>query len=149
MSTKMLLYEDSETKKHKGEIRFRTWIYLNSLWRTSWEQCSLLYDSWLYIQDIISYDENNQSFVCNYARACMLWFLKGQGHQGIVSLVKGTLWGNCKFLLEYFKGTKAMTKGHGGNRLCCLREVSGLPWSLKTNFFNKLNLAVFYEFWFD
>ena len=44
-------------------------------------------------------------------------FLKGQGHQGIFSLVKGTLWGNCKFLLEHFKGTKAMTRGHGGNRL--------------------------------
>ena len=35
-------------------------------------------------------------------------FLKGQGHQGIFSLVKGTLWGNCKFLLEHFKGTKVL-----------------------------------------
>ena len=26
-------------------------------------------------------------------------FLKGHGHQGIFSLVKGTLCGNCKFLL--------------------------------------------------
>ena len=23
---------------------------------------------------------------------------------------------NCEFLLEHFKGIKAMTKGHGGNR---------------------------------
>ena len=28
--------------------------------------------------------------------------------------------------LEYFKGTKAMTRGHRGNRPQCLREVSGL-----------------------
>ena len=53
-------------------------------------------------------------------------FLKGQRHQGIFSLVKGTLAGDCKFLLEYFKGAKAMTSGHGGNRLRCLREVLGL-----------------------
>ena len=52
--------------------------------------------------------------------------LKGQEHKGISFLVKGTLWGNCKFLLEHFKGTKAMTRGHRGNRLRCLREVSGL-----------------------
>ena len=38
-------------------------------------------------------------------------FLKGQGHQGIFSLVKGT-WGTCKFLLGRFKGTNAKTKGH-------------------------------------
>ena len=36
---------------------------------------------------------------------------------------KGT---NCKFLLEYFKSTKALTRTHGGNRLCCLREESVL-----------------------
>ena len=56
-------------------------------------------------------------------------FLKGQGHQGIFSLAKGTLGGNCKFLLEHFKGTKAMARGNGGNGgncLRCLREVSGL-----------------------
>ena len=53
-------------------------------------------------------------------------FLKGQGHQGIFSLVKATLWGNCEFLLGHFNGTKAMTTGHGGNRLCWLCEVSGL-----------------------
>ena len=43
-------------------------------------------------------------------------FLKGQGHQGIFSLAKGTLWGNCKLLLEHFKGTKAMTRGNWGNQ---------------------------------
>ena len=51
-------------------------------------------------------------------------FLKGQGHKGIFSLVKGTLLGNCKSILGHFKDTKAMTRGHGGNRLCCLHEVS-------------------------
>ena len=35
-------------------------------------------------------------------------FLKGQGHQGIFSSIKGTQWGNCKLLQELFKGTKAM-----------------------------------------
>ena len=49
-------------------------------------------------------------------------FLKGQGHQGIFCLVKGTLCGNCQFLQEHFEGTKAMIKGHGGNRLHCLWE---------------------------
>ena len=39
-------------------------------------------------------------------------FLKGQGHQGVFLLSKGHLLENCKFLLEYFKGTKAMTRGH-------------------------------------
>ena len=43
-------------------------------------------------------------------QACMLRFWKGQEHQDIFSLVKGTLWENCKFLLEHFKGTKAMTR---------------------------------------
>ena len=54
-------------------------------------------------------------------------YLKVQGQQGILSLVKGTLWGNCRFLLWHFKGTKAMTRGHWGNRLswvkyqaCCI-----------------------------
>ena len=38
---------------------------------------------------------------------------EGQGHQGMFSLVKCApwLWGNCKVLLEHFKGTKAMTRG--------------------------------------
>ena len=33
-------------------------------------------------------------------------FSKGQGHRGIFSLVKGTLVGNSKFVLEHFMGTK-------------------------------------------
>ena len=41
-------------------------------------------------------------------------------------LGKGMEVENCTFLLELFKGTKALTRGHGGNRLCCLHEVSGL-----------------------
>jgi hypothetical protein len=53
-------------------------------------------------------------------------FLKGQWHQGIFSLVKGTLWGNRTILSEHFKVAKAMTRGHGGNCQCCLRAVSGL-----------------------
>ena len=52
-------------------------------------------------------------------------FLKWQGHQGIFSLVKDTLWGNCKFLLGY-KGHKGNNQRHVGNHLHCLREVSGL-----------------------
>ena len=53
-------------------------------------------------------------------------FLKGQGHKGIFSLVKGTLWGHCIVIsTEDFKGTKTMTRGHGGNPLRCLLEESG------------------------
>ena len=37
---------------------------------------------------------------------------------------------NCKFLLaQYFKGTKAMIRGHEGNHLRCSHEVSGMPQS--------------------
>ena len=35
------------------------------------------------------------------SQALMLCFWKRQGHQGIFSLVKGTLWGNCQFLLSW------------------------------------------------
>ena len=40
------------------------------------------------------------------------------GHRGILYLVKGSLWGSCKLLLDHFKGTKAMIKGkgHWGNQ---------------------------------
>ena len=38
-------------------------------------------------------------------------FLKGQGHQDIFSLVKGTLLDNCKFLLEHFKDVKVNDQG--------------------------------------
>ena len=63
-----------------------------------------------------------------------------------LSLVKGTLWGNCKFLLEHCKGTKAMVRGHGGKKcLCCLHEVSGLVggggvYPLRTEVFGDLGV---------
>ena len=41
-------------------------------------------------------------------------FLLGKGQDSV------------NFYCEHFKGTKAMTTGHVGNRLHCLREVSGL-----------------------
>ena len=47
-----------------------------------------------------------------------LFLKKGQGHQGIFSFEKGTLWENCKFLPEYFKA-HAIAK-------CFLCEVFGL-----------------------
>ena len=56
-------------------------------------------------------------------------FLKGQEHQGISSLVRGTLLGNCKFLTWALQGHQGNDQGawrHGGNRLCCLSEVFGL-----------------------
>ena len=56
-------------------------------------------------------------------QACMLCFWKGKAPRHF-SLVKGTQWGNCKFILENLsKGSKAMTRGHGDNRLRCLSEV--------------------------
>ena len=51
------------------------------------------------------------------------FFFKWQGYQGIFSLVKGTLWVYYTFLQEHFKGTKALTRGYGGNRLRCLCVV--------------------------
>ena len=44
-----------------------------------------------------------------HGRACVCFVWRGQEHQGNFSLVKGTQWGSYKFLLEHFKGTKAMT----------------------------------------
>ena len=38
-------------------------------------------------------------------------FLKGLGRQSIFCLVKGTLWGNCKFLLEEFQGHQGNDQG--------------------------------------
>ena len=38
-------------------------------------------------------------------------FVKGQGHRGILSLVKGTLWGNWKFLLRAFQGHQGNDQG--------------------------------------
>ena len=79
--------------------------------------------AWIYPSLWVNYYNNEGLYLHSGLYAS---FLKGQGHQGIFSLAKGTLWGNCKFLLEHFKGTKAMARGNGGNRLRCLREVSGL-----------------------
>ena len=55
-------------------------------------------------------------------QACMLCFWKGTGHKCTFSLVKGTLREICKFLKEHFKGTEALTRGHGGNCHPCLCE---------------------------
>ena len=56
---------------------------------------------------------------CNLLEDLYASFLKGQTHQCMFSLMKGTLWGNCNVLQEHFKGTNFI-------RLGCLREVSGL-----------------------
>ena len=55
-------------------------------------------------------------------------FFKGQDNGIFFFLGKGhsVLSGNCKCLLEHFKGIKAMSRGHEGNRPQCLRELSGL-----------------------
>ena len=45
-----------------------------------------------------------------------------QGHQSIFFLVKGTLWGNSKFLLEHFNDM-----GEWRQSLHCLLELSDLP----------------------
>ena len=51
-------------------------------------------------------------------------FLKGQGHQGIFILVKGLLLRNSNFQLEYYKGTRAMTRGHGGYCRCFRENIT-------------------------
>ena len=58
---------------------------------------------------------------------CVFVFERGKGTKAFSPWWRAPYrWGNCKFLLEHFKGTKTLTRGHGGNRLCCLREESGL-----------------------
>ena len=59
----------------------------------------------------------------------VLHFLKRQGHQGIFSLVKGTLWGNWKFLPEHFKGPKATDQGqwHNLGPVCYVFERTRAP----------------------
>ena len=63
-------------------------------------------------------------------------FLKGQGHQGISSLLKGTRWENCKIILSlgHFKGSrqwrggmeakKSIASTPPGHCLCALE----MPW---------------------
>ena len=87
-----------------------------------------------------SYEENTR--IIKQSAGLYASLLKGQGNQGIFSLAKGTLWGNCEFLL--FKGSEAMTRGNRGNRVHCLREVSGLNLYIESTYFLRLqNLAVF------
>ena len=58
-------------------------------------------------------------------------FLKGQGHQGIFSLVKGALWGNCKFLLWAFQGHQSNDKGQR-------RQSPPLPpWDIRPVVFSR------------
>ena len=71
-------------------------------------------------------------------------FYKGQGHQGIFSLVIVTLWGNCKFLLEPFKGTNAKTRGHTG-KLPLLPTWSIIPSKTKTLLFIKQSLKLYWN----
>ena len=61
-------------------------------------------------------------------------FLKRQGYQEMFSFVKGTLWGNCKFLLDNFKGTKAMTNDQGALQKSPLKYQA---WPLVNIFFVK------------
>ena len=61
----------------------------------------------------------------------MLRFWRGKGTKAFSLWQRAPLWGNCKLLLDHFKGTKAMAGGNGGNRLHCLREVSGLVTNLR------------------
>ena len=59
----------------------------------------------------------------------MLRFLKGQGHQGIFThflLGKGQPMMKLQTCTGALQGHQGKDQGHGGNRLCCLREVSGL-----------------------
>ena len=51
-------------------------------------------------------------------------FLKG--HKGIFSSVKGNLKGNYLSLLYHFKGIEGTARGHGGNCLRYLLDISGL-----------------------
>ena len=48
-------------------------------------------------------------------------FLKGQGHQGIYPLVKGTLWANCQFYWSISRAPR-----HEDNRRCRMQHMSSM-----------------------
>ena len=92
-----------------GRFRIIAWVYCHSLIMFGWIRRR--YDWFVFTPGVNIF----------HGQVSNASFLKGQGHQGIFSLVKG--WGKCTLLLEHFKGTK----GQGGNRLCCLR---GGQWNI-------------------
>ena len=76
------------------------------------------------------------SFIFERARAPMHFLL-------------GTLWGNLKFLLKHFKGTKAITRGPGGNHLPCLCEVSGLIIKAFMRHLGQIRCTVWFRYYAD
>ena len=46
----------------------------------------------------------------------MVWFEKGKGTKFVLNVSYEEI---VNFYFEHFKGTKAMTRGHGSNRLYC------------------------------
>ena len=59
-----------------------------------------------------------------YIQLCLKKYLHSKSQGCMLRSWKGK--GTKAFSSWHFKGIKAITRGHGGNHLCCLREVSGL-----------------------
>ena len=70
--------------------------------------------------------ESFPSNITNLGQGCMLRFWKGKDTKAFSLWQRAPYEEIVNFYCEHFKGTKAMTWVNGGNRLRCLREVSGL-----------------------
>ena len=64
----------------------------------------------------ISVARTQKSHLATQYRLVYFVFEKGKGTKAFSPWCKGHPM-SCKFLLEHFKGIKAMTRGHGGDRL--------------------------------
>ena len=132
-----LTYEDIHVRQsHAGQEHLESHHTMStgSFWY-EWmhaSNCSSFGSEWFwgtknhFFLKIVWPNEFDKNLAQSFKQACMLRFWNIKGHRGIFALINGTLWGNCKFLLEHFKGTKSMSMGHGANHLRCLHEVSGL-----------------------
>ena len=85
-------------------LNLRNDLCINLFWK---------FHMWLLFYLCIYIKEKKENKL-NLPKPCLLRFWKGKGTKAFSPLQRAPL-GNCKFLLQHFKGTKAMTRGHGGN----------------------------------
>ena len=96
----------------------RSWPCKNSEREDIWCQwCRICHNRYAYFFHL----SLKKSVEKEHIACLMLHFWKGEGYQGIFSLVKGTSMRNILISIGIFKGHQGMARG---NR--CLREVSGL-----------------------
>ena len=91
------------------------------------------------------------STIYTHRPACMLCFLKEQGHQGIFTVVKGTLYEDLSISTGTFQrhhGQWPKPKGHGGNRLRCLCEDQACTHTCYHQAWYSAYFIVFFPFFF-